>query len=202
MHPSLNEKSSFGVIIERTETHDEKEGALESGFDSPKSSLSRGVSHETLPKSPSRPCPAARSSLLGKLTVDTTVANLGDLEKGLLPPQSATGSTHSPLYGPCRQYSVSSRVQECTMWPSKKTLKRKAKQENQHRRGSAYFGLSKRWGGLTRKQRIAIRLLLFFIVVALGVGVAIGISRAVGGGVWNKNGSVKQIPGSNGSGNN
>ncbi|KAF2156845.1 hypothetical protein K461DRAFT_289218 [Myriangium duriaei CBS 260.36] len=196
MHPSLSEKSSFGIIME----HDEEKkdnGVVENVFESPKSSLSRTASEEQFSKPPTRPCPAARSTTHDLLKVDTAIANNNaDLEKGLLAPQSSRSSAHSPLYEPCRVYSVNTQPQECTMWPSKRTLKTKAKQDKTHRRGSTCFGLSKKWGSLTRKQRLWIRILLVLVVIALGVGVAIGISRAVGGGVYGGKKGTQQIPGS------
>ncbi|GAM84704.1 hypothetical protein ANO11243_027030 [Dothideomycetidae sp. 11243] len=184
--------------MESVETSEEKghANANPNVFDTPKSSISPDESDDHLPRFPTRPCPAAKGASFGNLRVDTSVVNDSDLEKGMLSaPQSARDSSNSPLYGPCREYSVGGRVKECSMWPSRQTLKTRAKQDKTQRRGSTCFGLSKKWGGLTRKQRLWIRVLLVLVVVALGVGVAVGISRAVGGGVYTKGGS-KQIPGS------
>lgn len=115
------------------------------------------------------------------LMVDTNA----DLEKGTLSPLNSTRfGQPSPLYSPCREYSFAGRVKECTMWPSRQTLEAKAHKEKTNRRAGNCYGLSSRWGELTRLQRILVRIIICLVVVGLGVGLGVGISQAVGGGVY------------------
>jgi hypothetical protein len=47
---------------------------------------------------------------------------------------------------------------------------------------------------LTTKQRLWVKIIIALILVAAAVGLGVGISRAVGGGVWAGNGQNKEIP--------
>jgi len=118
-----------------------------------------------------------------------------DLEKGSLSPMSsARHLTPSPLYSPCRDYKVSSQVQECSVWPSKNTLKAKAHNEKSDRRAGNCYGLTRQWGNMSKKQRLWAKILLAFCLLALVAGLGVGITRAVGGGVWSGKSSQKTIP--------
>lgn len=51
--------------------------------------------------------------------------------------------------------------------------------------------------GMDKKKALWIKVLIAFVVVGAAIGVGVGISRAVGGGVWkNKNTSNAPIQGS------
>jgi len=80
------------------------------------------------------------------------------------------------------------------MWPSRQTLEAKAQQEKSGRRAKNCYGLSSRWGALTRTQRLLVWILLALVVVGFGVGLGVGISQATGGGVYTGNHSSTTIP--------
>ncbi|KAF2222147.1 hypothetical protein BDZ85DRAFT_283257 [Elsinoe ampelina] len=176
--------------MEKTPTNDTTSNPNANIFDTPKT-LSRATTRDHSP--PTRPCPAVK--MPPSLTVNTNASD-SDLEKGYLSaPHSATrGDVPSPLWEPSREYSVDGRPKECEMWPSKQTLKSKARMEKCHRRRKNCFGLSKKWGEMDKKKRLTVKILLALLIVGIAVGVAIGITRAVGGGVWAGQNKQKTIP--------
>ncbi|KAF2265598.1 hypothetical protein CC78DRAFT_181792 [Lojkania enalia] len=101
-----------------------------------------------------------------------------DLEAGA--PLSAA-TTQNP------KVSVDGRLKECTMWPTRQTILDKKKM-NRRARGCNLFR------SLNSKQRLWAKIIIALLVVAAAVGLGVGISRAVGGGVWAGNGQSKQIP--------
>jgi hypothetical protein len=101
-----------------------------------------------------------------------------DLEGGV---PLSVASTQQP------KQSVDGRVKECTMWPSRQAVLDKRK-SYQRKRGCAFFR------NMTSKQRMWAKIVIALIVVAAAVGLGVGISRAVGGGVWAGNGKSKEIP--------
>jgi len=118
-----------------------------------------------------------------------------DLEKGSLTPMDSTRNLAlSPLYSPCQDFKVNSQVQECSVWPSKTTLKAKAHNEKCHRRAANCYGLTAVWGNMSKKQRLYAKILLALCLLALVAGLGVGVTRAVGGGVWSSQGSAKTIP--------
>ncbi|KZF24765.1 hypothetical protein L228DRAFT_103777 [Xylona heveae TC161] len=70
---------------------------------------------------------------------------------------------------------------ECTMWPGRQTIKDRAKLEKKKREFRLFRKLSK-------KQIIWIKVVIALFIIALAVGLGLGISKAVGGGIW-KSGS-------------
>lgn len=48
--------------------------------------------------------------------------------------------------------------------------------------------------GLSRKQKLWVKILIAMVVVGAAVGIGIGISRAVGAGVWKSKNSQTKIP--------
>lgn len=124
-----------------------------------------------------------------------TVNADADLEKGALTPMDSTRNLAlSPLYSPCQEYKVSGQVQECSVWPSKTTLKQKAHNEKSGRRAANCYGLTRAWGNMSKKQRTYAKILLALCLLALVAGLGVGITRAVGGGVWSSPNSAKTIP--------
>lgn len=83
--------------------------------------------------------------------------------------------------------SVDGRVKECTMWPTRQAVLDKRK-SYKRKRGCAFFR------NLNSKQRLWAKLVIGLLVIAAAVGLGVGISRAVGGGVWAGNGQSKEIP--------
>ncbi|CBX97091.1 hypothetical protein IAQ61_007966 [Plenodomus lingam] len=106
-----------------------------------------------------------------------------DLEMGANGVPLSVASTQQP------KVSVDGRVKECSMWPSRQAVMDKRK-SYQRKRGCAFFR------NLTNKQRMWAKIVIALLVVAAAVGLGVGISRAVGGGVWAGNGKSKEIPGS------
>lgn len=96
-----------------------------------------------------------------------------DLEAGSSPALSPA-TTQQP------KVSVDGRVKECTMWPSRQTITERRKL---YKRAKG----CKLFGGLNSKQRLWVKILIGLIIVAAAVGLGIGISRAVGGGVYKGN---------------
>ncbi|KAF2185035.1 hypothetical protein K469DRAFT_169019 [Zopfia rhizophila CBS 207.26] len=101
-----------------------------------------------------------------------------DLEAGT--PLSAA-TTQNP------KVSVDGRVKECTMWPSRQTMLDKKKASKRSRNCNLFRNLNS-------KQRLWAKIVIALFVVAAAVGLGVGISRAVGGGVWAGDGQSKQIP--------
>jgi hypothetical protein len=101
-----------------------------------------------------------------------------DAEAGL--PLSAA-TTQQP------KSSVDGRVKECTMWPSRQAVMDQRK-TYKRTKGCNLFK------NLTSKQRLWAKIVIALIVVAAAVGLGVGISRAVGGGVWAGQGRNKEIP--------
>lgn len=83
--------------------------------------------------------------------------------------------------------SVDGRVKECTMWPSRQAVMDQRK-VYKRQRGCNLFK------NLTSKQRLWAKIIIALLVVAAAVGLGVGISRAVGGGVWAGQGKSKEIP--------
>jgi hypothetical protein len=78
-------------------------------------------------------------------------------------------------------------TKDCTMWPSRVTLKAKAKEEKAKRSWNPLIRLDKR-------QRLIAQIVIALVIVGAAVGIGVGVSRAVGGGVWSGTGQTKQIP--------
>ena len=95
-----------------------------------------------------------------------------DLEAGSTPGLPLSTATTQQA-----KVSVDGRVKECTMWPSRQTITQRRKM-TKRARGCKLFG------GLTSKQRLWAKIAIALFIVAAAVGLGIGISRAVGGGVW------------------
>ncbi|KAF2016033.1 hypothetical protein BU24DRAFT_190580 [Aaosphaeria arxii CBS 175.79] len=127
--------------------------------------------------------PDARRSMDGnsnnKMHLDINVAER-DLESGV--PLSAA-TTQQP------KVSVDGRVKECTMWPSRQAMMEKKKM-SRRARGCNLFR------NLNSKQRLWAKIVIALFVIAAAVGLGVGISRAVGGGVWSSPGQSKPIPNS------
>jgi hypothetical protein len=78
-------------------------------------------------------------------------------------------------------------TKDCTMWPSRATLKQRAIQEK----------TAKSWNPLcrlTKKQKFAAHIVIALVIIGAAVGIGVGVSRAVGGGVWSGQGQSKPIP--------
>lgn len=76
---------------------------------------------------------------------------------------------------------------QCTMWPSRQTLIDEAK-ARKHARGGCHP-----LRGLTKRQRLWVKIVIALFIVAAAVGVGVGVSKAVGAGVWSGDGQSRQI---------
>lgn len=126
--------------------------------------------------------PEARRSMDGALPSKThlTVTTCErDAESGVA--LSAASTQQLP------KISVDGRVKECSMWPSRQTVLEQRK-TYERTRGCNLFR------NLTNKQRLWCKIVIALVVIAAAVGLGVGISRAVGGGVWAGDGMKKEIP--------
>ncbi|MCJ1253047.1 hypothetical protein MMC24_000854 [Lignoscripta atroalba] len=74
---------------------------------------------------------------------------------------------------------------ECKVWPGKHQLIQK--EIEMKRRGC------RPWSLLTNKQKVWAKILIALLIVGTAVGVGIGISKTVGGGVWKNVNSQSRI---------
>ena len=75
---------------------------------------------------------------------------------------------------------------ECQVWPSKQQMDKKFRMMEKRNGCSPLRRLNK-------KQQIWAKILIALVVVGAAVGIGIGISRAVGGGVWKDENSQGRI---------
>ncbi|KAF1845860.1 uncharacterized protein K460DRAFT_116407 [Cucurbitaria berberidis CBS 394.84] len=183
---------TFGATIERPTSLLALDPPLRSppSNDSTMSSATAEAAKKEWALDPSNPYsafykhPEARRSMDGasapqsKTHLNVTTYEPRDLEAGV--PLSAA-TTQQP------KTSVDGRVKECTMWPSRQAVLDKRKTAVRTR-GCAFFR------NLTSKQRLWAKIIIALLVVAAAVGLGVGISRAVGGGVWAGQGRNKEIP--------
>ena len=111
-----------------------------------------------------------------------------------LPPARPVASNATTMMSGYKT-SFDGRPKDCTVWPTKDTLREKAKAEKTKQQQTKWCGGMKiKWGAMTKKQRLWIRILVFLLIVALAVGLGVGISRAVHGGVYAGKGEQHSIP--------
>lgn len=91
-------------------------------------------------------------------------------------PQKTTGATGG-LLGGSKTNGNGNGNKECTVWPGQHALKMKKKAMRKNK-GCAC------WGGLSKRARVWIKIGVAVLVVGTAVGVGLGVSKAVGGGVW------------------
>jgi hypothetical protein len=120
----------------------------------------------------------AASAPQSKTHLGVVTVNERDMEAGL---PLSTATTQQP------KSSVDGRVKECTMWPSRQAVMDQRK-TYKRTRGCNLFK------NLTSKQRLWAKIVIALVVIAAAVGLGVGISRAVGGGVWAGQGKNKEIP--------
>jgi hypothetical protein len=75
---------------------------------------------------------------------------------------------------------------ECTVWPGKQALLEKKKAARRRKGCNPMRNLDKR-------TKIWVKILIGLFVIGTAVGVGVGISKAVGGGVWNSGMGAKPI---------
>ncbi|KAL9091712.1 MAG: hypothetical protein Q9165_004788 [Trypethelium subeluteriae] len=150
---------------------------------------SRNASHQNLHLGPSRSNGNVNENPHSNLSQH-------DLEKGLRP-ASLTNLSGSIGARPSTD-RLNYHHDDSTAWPTKQSLKAKARAMKLERRlqrsGRGCCGncveLRERWR-LKGSVRLWVKILLGLLVVAAAVGIGIGVSRAVGGGVWAKHGTTQ-----------
>ncbi len=85
------------------------------------------------------------------------------------------------------------------MWPSKQTLVESRKAEKKKRRQNQTCGnlvgpVVDRWGRLTKKQRLWVKIALALFVLGVVVAIAVGITVAVNGTVYVNDNRSETIP--------
>lgn len=105
-----------------------------------------------------------------------------DLETGLEQLKATRSGGGSNLLKENQRRSTS---QDCTVWPGRAALKKKKKEMKRQEKRKGVCGCM---AGLSKRTKIWVKILILCVVVGVVTGVGIGISKAVGGGVW-KNGS-------------
>ncbi|KAF2405483.1 hypothetical protein EJ06DRAFT_27765 [Trichodelitschia bisporula] len=183
-----SEKTTFGVIIEKPATPDpatkrpqhlhlahSKDNVLTGAPASPRSIPSTAGLEPMTPKSQlsARQPVAPEDADLHAKPVPRIYAH--DLESQC----HFAGSDHTKL--------SQERTKDCTMWPSRDALKAKAK-ENKRQRS---FNPLRRLG---KRQRLAVQIVIALVIIGAAVGIGVGVSRRVGGGVFESNGQSKPIP--------
>jgi hypothetical protein len=83
---------------------------------------------------------------------------------------------------------------ESTVWPGQKQMKQKKKMMRKER---GKHNLCSCLAGMPKKQQIWIKILIALLVIGAAIGIGIGVSKAVGGGIWkSKNNTNSPIQGS------
>jgi len=67
---------------------------------------------------------------------------------------------------------------DCTVWPGQRALKQAKKAER--RRGECWNPMR----GLDKRTKFWVKVLIAAVIVGVAVAVGLGISKAVGGGIW------------------
>lgn len=111
-----------------------------------------------------------------------------DLEAGAITP--ITPDDDNPFTS---KISVD-RNKECKMWPSKQTLMQKRLAEKKKKRDErkncrACAPVRERWIALSKKQQLAIEIGLAVFIVGVIVAIAVGITKAVNGSVYESQGN-------------
>ncbi|MCJ1306447.1 hypothetical protein MMC25_000089 [Agyrium rufum] len=123
-----------------------------------------------------------------KSTSRTAIISEKDLENGLYNPSTndlsrehALPSTSSSV--PSSMYKAPTsnhNTKPCTVWPGPKQLMQRSREMQRAR-------VCHPLRNLTQKQRLWAKILIALIIIGAAVAIGVGISKAVGGGVWKNN---------------
>jgi hypothetical protein len=80
-----------------------------------------------------------------------------------------------------------------SMWPSLSSQKAKKKQAKREKRAKSWNPMA----GMGKRQKLIVTLIIALFIIGAAVGIGVGVSKAVGGGVTKVGGGTKPI-GSNG----
>ncbi|OBT89601.1 hypothetical protein VE02_01744 [Pseudogymnoascus sp. 03VT05] len=109
-----------------------------------------------------------------------------DLEAGLCETKTKTSATAGGRFGDSalalaqKKSSGGATNKECTVWPGQKALKEAKMAEK--RRTECWNPMR----GLDSRTKFWVKIAIGAVIVGLAVGVGLGITRAVHGGVWNE----------------
>lgn len=116
-----------------------------------------------------------------------------DLEAGNDTPLTPSTDEEHPF---SKRIGVEQNTED-TMWPSKQTLKQKYMAEKQQRRQQkgikVLVPVRERWAALSKRNKLIAKLLLGLFIIGLAVGLGVGISKAVQGSYYVKDGASKPI---------
>ncbi|KAF1965753.1 hypothetical protein BU23DRAFT_16880 [Bimuria novae-zelandiae CBS 107.79] len=168
MVANTHEPVTFGATVDQTlrspPSHESQQSTTADEKDAASNPFSAFYRH-----------PDARRSMDGppqsKTHLDVTIQDR-DLEAGV--PLSAATTQQAKT-------SVDGRVKECTMWPSRQAILEEKKRKKRAK-GCSFFR------NLSSKQRLWAKIIIALFFVAAAAGTGVGISKAVGGGVWKKPG--------------
>jgi len=74
-------------------------------------------------------------------------------------------------------------------WPNRFVEQKKMKRSRRKEKASCAC-----WGEMSKKQRALVLTVVFLLVVGAAIGVGIGVSKRVGGGVVTKDGNNTPLP--------
>jgi hypothetical protein len=115
-----------------------------------------------------------------------------DIESGNLTPLSAKDD-ENPF---TNKISVEIN-KECKMWPSKQTLMQQRKSEKKQKRErkgcTGCAPLRNRWEKFDKRQRLLIKIAIALLIIGILVAIGVGISKAVGGSYWARNGTQQAV---------
>ncbi|KAF2169035.1 hypothetical protein M409DRAFT_21045 [Zasmidium cellare ATCC 36951] len=115
-----------------------------------------------------------------------------DVESGNVTPLSGADD-ENPF---TRDHGIENN-KECAMWPSRKTLKQKKKEERKLKRDqrgcTSCAPVMNAWSKLTKKQRLLVKIAVALFLVGVAVAIGVGISVAVKGTYYVADGSSKHI---------
>ncbi|KAM3414659.1 hypothetical protein BST61_g9818 [Cercospora zeina] len=117
-----------------------------------------------------------------------------DLETGNDAPLTPSTDEAHPF---SKRIGVEQHNTEDAMWPSKQALKQKYLAEKQQRRQKngikILMPVRERWATLSKRNKLIAKLLLGLFIIGMAVGLGVGISKAVQGSYYVKDGSSKPI---------
>lgn len=201
----LEDEVTFGASIDtpsKTQNH-----LAPNVFDTPKS-LSPVITQESrlVPDAPLTPfyvtpsaqtslksLPAGRDNDLESARKEGYLISTNQLDSQLNLP---TGMEPVSAVPTGSRLSFDGRTKECTMWPTKQTLRNQEKADRAKRRAARACGCNSIhawWSSISKRQRLWFKILVAAFIVAVACGLGIGISKAVGAGVFAGKGQSKPI---------
>ncbi|EGP86154.1 unnamed protein product [Zymoseptoria tritici ST99CH_1A5] len=139
-----------------------------------------------LPHSPFYTHPPASNEVVNKHSLSVFEK---DIESGNTTPLSRHDAAN-----PFSKSLAVENSTECTMWPSKQTLRQqKQAQKSRKREKSAFAPVATRWANLSKKQKMASKILLALFLIGAAVALGVGISVAVKGAYYVSDGSSKAV---------